>query len=160
MRIMNTTCKRLPTLRKCSDWPKEKPDLIWRPEYFISLAYYASQNICGANWTHIWGSHGTGQSDWLYSPKEVEQREKPKNLWWFETCSTSASISDSFLTNRMLCLTSEFRWFNSLFLPTSLVPFLSHPFTPSLLFLFPPFPFPPLSFPLPVISPCFIESVP
>lgn len=42
-------------------------------------------------------------------PKEVEQREKPKNLWWFETCSTSAGISDSFLTNRMLCLTSELR---------------------------------------------------
>lgn len=42
-------------------------------------------------------------------PKEVEQREKPKNLWWFETCSTSAGISDSFLTNRMPCLTSELR---------------------------------------------------
>lgn len=28
---------------------KKKPDSIWRPEYFISLTYDASQNICGAN---------------------------------------------------------------------------------------------------------------
>lgn len=37
--------------------------------------------------------------------KEVEQREKPKNLCWFEHCSTSAGISDSLLTNRMQRLT-------------------------------------------------------
>ena len=93
-------------------------------------------------------------------PKEVEQREKPKNLWWFEHCSTSAGISDSLLTSRMQLLTSEFRRFNSLSLPASLVPFLSHPFTTSLLFCFPPFPSPPLPFPLPLISPCFTGSLP
>ena len=137
MSIMNAMCRRLPVLRKCSDWPKEKP--TYKPDL------HGGQDICGANRTHIWGSHSTEQSDWLHLPKgsAIEGKTKEPACGGFEACSTSADISDSLVTNRMWCMTSEFRWFNfSLSLSPPIPSLLS-----SLLLSLPPFPS--FSFPFP-----------